>query len=91
MDFTTILTNDEGGGIFTIKLNRPERRNAISIRMRNELSACLKEMAASETVRVVILTGMGHSFSAGFDLNELTQPENPRKLASTTMTYHRHP
>ena len=89
MDFTTILTNDEGGGIFTIKLNRPERRNAISIRMRGELSACLKEMAASEAVRVVILTGMGHSFSSGFDLNEFKQPEKHREIAESSSTYHR--
>ena len=89
MDFTTILTNEEGGGIFTIKLNRPERRNAISTRMRTELSACLTEMAASEAVRVVILTGMGHSFSAGFDLKEFKEPAKHREIAETSISYHR--
>lgn len=89
MDYTTILSEARGEGVFTLTLNRPERRNAISIRMRSELSACLAELAASEAVRVVVLSGAGHSFSAGFDLNEFKDTEKHRDLVTTSMVYHR--
>ena len=65
MEYTTILTNDEGGGIFTIKLNRPERRNAISIRMWSERSPCPPQLAASASGRVPGLTGAGSRRPAG--------------------------
>ena len=89
MNFDTILVDREDDGIHAIRLNRPEKRNAISIRMRQELSACLADLAADEAVRAVILTGSGHSFSSGYDLNEFKQPERHEDIVSTSMTYHR--
>lgn len=54
----------------TITLNRPEKRNAISIQMIAELQAALDEIEKTHT-RVVILTGVGKSFCAGIDLEYL--------------------
>ncbi len=57
-------------GIATITLNRPEKRNAISFVLVEELQAALREVEQSRA-RVVILTGAGKAFCAGMDLDEL--------------------
>lgn len=89
MDYQTIQLSDNGGGAHTITLYRPEKRNAISIRMRQEICACLEELGRSEAVRVVIFTGSGPSFSSGFDLREFGQEAQHEALVSTSMVYHR--
>lgn len=54
-----------------ITLNRPERRNALSLGLMKELTACLRTIGETITTRAVILGGAGTVFSAGHDLNEL--------------------
>jgi methylglutaconyl-CoA hydratase len=69
MNFETlILEVNDGIGIIT--LNRPDKRNAISLQLVDELMLALGELEQS-TVRVVILTGAGKAFCAGMDLEEL--------------------
>ena len=58
------------GHLSTVTLNRPEKRNAISIQMIAELHAALDEIEKTHT-RVVILTGIGKAFCAGIDLDYL--------------------
>ncbi|MGH9859733.1 MAG: enoyl-CoA hydratase/isomerase family protein, partial [Candidatus Acidiferrales bacterium] len=70
MPFET-LTLDIAGQVVTITLNRPERRNAISTQMIEELLAALDECDRAATVRVVIITGAGKAFCAGMDLEGL--------------------
>lgn len=70
MPFET-LTLDIAGQVATITLNRPERRNAISTQMIEELLAALDECDRAATVRVVIITGAGKAFCAGMDLEGL--------------------
>ena len=53
-----------------ITLNRPDSLNALSHRLVDELEASLNEAEADESVRVVILSGAGRAFSAGYDLKE---------------------
>src|SRR3989338_3056756 len=60
-------------GVFTITLNRPERKNAISIRMIGELKAAIVEADLAADVRVVAIRGAGKDFCAGLDLNELLE------------------
>jgi enoyl-CoA hydratase len=68
-DFLELETVDDGAiGVCT--LNRPAKRNALSIALRDELSDALDAWAADETMQVVILTGGPDLFSAGFDLHE---------------------
>lgn len=66
----TVLTS-EIGGIRTLTLNRPERRNALTPEMQAELIDALHAAAASKDVRVVVLTGAGEAFCAGLDLGSL--------------------
>ncbi len=57
-------------GIATITLNRPDKRNAISFELIDDLLRALQEVEASDA-RVLILTGAGKAFSSGMDLDNL--------------------
>ncbi len=57
-------------GVATVTLNRPEKRNALSFQLVDELLAALDEVENSDTL-VAILTGAGKAFCAGLDLDEL--------------------
>lgn len=61
----------QDGGIARLTLNRPEKRNALSLELLEELQVALEEIAASDA-RVVVLAGAGPAFSAGHDLGEMT-------------------
>jgi methylglutaconyl-CoA hydratase len=69
MNYTTIeLTY--GSGIATITLNRPDKRNAISYDLIQDLLSALQEVAKSSS-QVLILTGAGKAFCSGMDLDNL--------------------
>ncbi len=59
-------------GIARVTLNRPERRNALSLALMTEMNACLREIGEANEVRAVILAAAGTVFSAGHDLAEMT-------------------
>jgi methylglutaconyl-CoA hydratase len=65
----TIRVEDQGG-VRTITLARPERRNALTGTMIRELTESLRETAAGDT-EVLLLIGAGEAFCAGLDLAEL--------------------
>lgn len=69
MGFQTLIT-DESDGIFTITLNRPEKRNAISFELVDELMRALDEAEKAEA-GVLLFTGAGKAFCAGLDLEDL--------------------
>ncbi|MEM7018990.1 MAG: enoyl-CoA hydratase-related protein [Pseudomonadota bacterium] len=56
------------GRIVTVTLNRPNKLNAISFEMQNELVTALEEAAADPNIHVVIIQGAGRAFSAGYDI-----------------------
>src|SRR5579863_2126614 len=64
------LTLVHEASVATITLNRPDKRNAISTQMIDDLLAALSETESSP-VRVVIITGAGSSFCSGMDLDAL--------------------
>jgi methylglutaconyl-CoA hydratase len=57
-------------GVATITLNRPDKRNAISFELIDDLLSALKEVETSDAI-VLILTGAGRAFSSGMDLDNL--------------------
>lgn len=89
MSFNSIHIEEITGRIGIIKLNRPEKRNAISIKMRREISACINTWKSSSAIGAVIITGAGSTFSAGFDLSEFSQPELFDELFASSSKYHR--
>jgi methylglutaconyl-CoA hydratase len=66
----TTITVTETPPIRTITLNRPERRNAMTPEMQQELIAAFEDAVASDC-RVLVLTGAGEAFCAGLDLSAL--------------------
>jgi enoyl-CoA hydratase/carnithine racemase len=73
-------------------LNRPEKRNALSVALRDAISDALDEIARDETMKCVVITGNGPVFSAGFDLSEFTRAAEDesfgRELWASSDRYH---
>lgn len=67
MEFEQITT-ELADGVLTITLNRPERLNAYTLQMANELHAAFDRADSDDEVRAVIVTGAGRGFCAGADL-----------------------
>ncbi|MBV7486583.1 enoyl-CoA hydratase/isomerase family protein [Bordetella sp. BOR01] len=64
------ITLDIATHVATLTLNRPDSRNALSLRMCHELVSALSALAADERARVVVIRGAGPVFCAGADLKE---------------------
>jgi enoyl-CoA hydratase/carnithine racemase len=60
------------GPLAIVTLQRPERRNALSVDLMVELTVCLDGIASNREVRAVILQAAGKVFSSGHDLGEMT-------------------
>lgn len=65
------LTIDTAGPIAQLRLNRPDKANAMNLAFWQELPLALAEIDAAEQVRVLILSGNGRHFSAGIDVEAL--------------------
>lgn len=72
MDYQTLLV-EKKEHLAVVRMNRPERMNALALDLRTELTACLNGLGNDPSVRAVILTGSGKAFSAGGDLTELKE------------------
>src|SRR5689334_7855336 len=70
--FETLLTRREGA-VAIIELNRPDSLNAITMKLGEELTAALTDIAADRSVRCVVLTGAGRAFSSGADLKSFDE------------------
>ncbi len=57
------------GPLAWLKLNRPDKLNAVDSAMIAELNAALDQAEADEAIRVILVEGAGRAFSAGFDLD----------------------
>ena len=62
------LQVERAGGVVTVALNRPEKKNAINGPMWDELMATFREVGESASDRVLVLTGAGGAFCGGADL-----------------------
>jgi enoyl-CoA hydratase/carnithine racemase len=60
------------GHVAVVTLNRPQRRNALSLDLMLELIGCLDEIGRNRDVRAVILAAAGKVFCSGHDLSEMT-------------------
>src|SRR6516162_4572160 len=66
--FETLLVDRPQAGIAVATLNRPDRLNALTFSMFDELGQMAADIAADDRVRVLVLTGAGRGFCAGLDL-----------------------
>ena len=65
------LVGEKKDNIYTITLNRPEKRNAVNVAMLTGICELAERQAADPDIRVIIVKGEGKIFSAGVDLNSL--------------------
>ena len=89
--YETVDVNRDGAAV-KIALNRPERMNAWSEGLSQDLLAVLREVAADESVRAVLLTGNGRAFCSGADLKDGADDAVAGQLDTyTTLTRWYHP
>ena len=70
---------DENTGIAWLTLNRPEKKNALSIALLTEVAAILRSLAENEKIRCIVTTGAGDSYSSGRDLYDMRGQDNRRR------------
>ncbi|HZB94253.1 MAG TPA: 2-(1,2-epoxy-1,2-dihydrophenyl)acetyl-CoA isomerase PaaG [Stellaceae bacterium] len=68
MGFATILF-EQGEGVATLTLNRPDRLNSFTAQMHEDVAAALGMVEADAGIRALLITGAGRGFCAGQDLN----------------------
>ncbi len=72
-------------GIATVTLNRPEKRNALSLELRRELASTFEGLGSDPDVAVVVVTGAGTAFCAGMDRTQFGGDDaNRRELWETS-------
>ena len=59
------------GAVATVTFNRPEKRNALTVEMRQKLTESFERIAEDDAIRAVILTGAGEAFCAGADVTAM--------------------
>lgn len=78
------------GGVLTLTLDRPERKNPLTFELYEELRDRFRSLASEATVKAVVLTGAGGNFCSGGDVHEIIGPLTTRTadelLAFTQMT-----
>ena len=76
------IETEVAGGVATITLNRPDKLNAFTGTMREDLLAALRTCEHDENVRVVVLTGAGRAFCAGGDVEYMSGLQKSGDVAS---------
>jgi 2-(1,2-epoxy-1,2-dihydrophenyl)acetyl-CoA isomerase len=87
---TDVLVVERVEGVATVRLNRPETMNALSVELKEALLAALQDVSADPAVRAVVLTGTGRGFCVGQDLREhvgLLESGSPAPLDTVRMHY----
>ncbi len=83
------LIYEEDGAVARITLNRPARRNALSIQLSDELTAALERVRNSEAVKVLVIGGAGETFCAGDDITEMGLWGNANQIMQRVRGYQR--
>ena len=72
--YSTIDIEQAGEAVRLLRLNRPDRLNALDFQCVSELHDALDDLAADDSCKVVVLTGSGRGFCAGLDLKDFGTP-----------------
>ena len=80
-----IEVSSPADGVAVLTLNRPDKRNALSIELRTQLADALDELAADDSLGCVVLTGAGTAFSSGMDVTQFGgDDDNKRALVESS-------
>src|SRR5467141_1978991 len=75
------IISERSGNILRIQLNRPEKKNAMTLAMYNTMADLLNDAAKDDQIRVVLWLGAGDSFSAGNDIQDFLK--NPPRAGES--------
>ena len=73
----------QSNGVAIVELYRPDARNALNLKLRQQLATTFEKLAASDAVRTIVITGGEKVFAAGADIRDFT-------TAKTVDMYLRH-
>ncbi|MEM9777964.1 MAG: enoyl-CoA hydratase-related protein [Chloroflexota bacterium] len=80
---TTHILTEQIGPILKIEFNRPEKKNALTFAMYDQVTATLRDADHNPSIRVIYITGRGNAFTAGNDLDDfLNRGEDPHKAGA---------
>lgn len=74
---TDLLVVETSGAVATVRLNRPEKLNAVTQEMSDSLVRIVRDLNEDTGIRAVVYTGTGRAFSAGSDITTLDQYATP--------------
>jgi methylglutaconyl-CoA hydratase len=80
-DNSLVLVSKPAPGVSVVTLNRPQKRNALSIALLNAFSSAIDQIHADKRQRVIIINGAGDSFCTGLDLEEASRLESAHESA----------
>lgn len=83
------LLFEEDGPVCRITLNRPERHNALSMQLSEELTHAFELVRDSQTVKILVIQGAGETFCAGDDITEMGQWGNANEIVRRVRGYQR--
>ena len=77
----TLVKTEASGNVVVIKINRPDKRNAVNVATAGELAEAFRKFEVDDKASVAVLCGEGGTFCGGYDLEELSEadPEEFRK------------
>lgn len=78
-------------GVATITLCRPDKKNALSIALRDAVTTAIEALGSDPATKVIVITGAGSAFSGGFDMQEfelLGTPAGHEKLWGSSDRFH---
>jgi enoyl-CoA hydratase/carnithine racemase len=80
-----VLVIELQGEVATVRLNRPEKRNALSIDLRVEMAKAFERLGGDDAIGCIVLTGAGTAFCAGMDTSQFGgDHEHRRRLVETS-------
>lgn len=85
-----LISGPDDLGTAVLTLNRPAKKNALSIALREEACELIGRLAADQSVKALVIIGAGNCFSAGFDLEEFANPDpgHQKRLWDTSDQFH---
>ncbi|WP_415889269.1 enoyl-CoA hydratase-related protein [Neptuniibacter sp. SY11_33] len=82
----TVLTEKQGS-VFEINLNRPDKKNALTLAMYVEMTALLKQAVEDPNVHVVLFRAQGQSFCAGNDISDFVSAANNPNILQDVLEF----
>ena len=87
-NYQTLIV-EAAGGVATVQLNRPEKRNAVDRTMFSELGLAFDAIASDKEIRAFVLTGVGDHFCSGADLSAIGDaPSSPAQMLDRMREIH---